>query len=381
MTWSPETKELKYLEKIKNDIAEKLYDLLVLHIADAEERVEQHKEQLVQLLDQAVLELQKKPTSYNELTYFRYTILCCNKILRFSPGRKDIKDLKKKIIESFTHCSEDRGEKIPLNYQINEVRITFDTAYLKYLVRKNIDADPNNALYCLLAARLIEPDNEELETLHDELHRKIGTNRLDGEPLRDPKGKILAMDSQVVISRIFYDVGNFMIPHAKPFDIEKLGNTNKFIITPVIKKEVEQHMRFELSMAKMLCERNRSLDFFMVKETLEKRFSKLLEKHYHPDVKIDPYFLEAIKGFYLENLYELEQIVLDKIKRQKFSYKLRKLAQRESLLPEKGDLTLLAEVYSLKQQMPNIAILSEDKDLTRFSQVLREQWGIEVYGK
>ncbi|MFH1606750.1 MAG: hypothetical protein ABIC91_05370 [Nanoarchaeota archaeon] len=51
------TKELKYLEKIKNDIDERLYDLLVVHLVGHHEKVRKsghNKEKFVTLLEKAI---------------------------------------------------------------------------------------------------------------------------------------------------------------------------------------------------------------------------------------------------------------------------------------------------------------------------------------
>ena len=85
--------------------------------------------------------------------------------------------------------------------------------------------------------------------------------------------------------------------------------------------------------------------------------------------------VSEIREFYLDYLEELEKILLFKLRGKYVSKKLRKLAQRESLLPEEGDLKLLAEAIKL-----NVGILSKDKDFVNFKKEILDKFGVKVYG-
>jgi len=177
------TKEIKYLEKIKNDVNEHLYDLLIIHLMNFLDKVNRNgpnKDKLIQLLDLAIYNLREHINNYTKSSYYRHIILLCNIILRYKPHRKDLKNLKRELIEEFTHSEHDSGEKIPLNYQMNEIRITYDADYLAYLTRHFIKLkDWNKALYCLIAVRLIEPDNEFLDDYYKEIKENVDKEEIE----------------------------------------------------------------------------------------------------------------------------------------------------------------------------------------------------------
>src|SRR4030042_4004152 len=79
------------------------------------------------------------------------------------------------------------------------------------------------------------------------------------------------------------------------------------------------------------------------------------------------------------NLDVLEEILMEKMQGLKISKKLRKLAQRESMLPERGDMQLLAEMNTLSKMVEKpVGIVSSDKDFTMFSKEIFEEFGVKV---
>ncbi len=52
---------------------------------------------------------------------------------------------------------------------------------------------------------------------------------------------------------------------------------------------------------------------------------------------------------------------------------------RKGLLPEQGDLRLLSDAIELKKSNPNVAILSNDKDLYLFNEQIEKEFGIRIY--
>jgi len=80
----------------------------------------------------------------------------------------------------------------------------------------------------------------------------------------------------------------------------------------------------------------------------------------------------------MDYMDELEQILVSKLNHKSISHKLRKLAQREGLLPEEGDMRLLAETISLSKDQ-DVGLLSEDKDFTHFVGPIKERFDVEVY--
>ena len=378
------TKEKKYLQKIGNDINERLYDLLVMHLVDHHKKVRKsgpNKDKMIKLLDKAITNLNEKTNKYNQIRYYRYIIICCNALLTYDTQRQDIKDLKKKIVEDYTHSEPDSGGRIPLNYQINEVRITYDTGYLCYLMEKFVKQKLwDKALYCLITVRLIEPDNEEIDGYYKKIKNNIEDKSLPKAEFKNPRGKILILDSNVVISHIFHDVGNYRIRSYPNFDLELLGNYNEFIVTQSTMKEVQEHLDYELVKAKKICYSKKHLDYEEVEETLKKRFKKLKEKYGCEEVKVESSLIKEIEEFYLEYLEKLEEILLSKIRGRYVSHKLRKLAQRRSMLPEEGDITLLAEAITMnKEKDKEVGILSNDKDFTEFTGGIKKEFGVRVY--
>jgi hypothetical protein len=380
------TKELKYLEKIENDINEKLYDLLIMHLVDHHKKVRKsgsNKEKFISLLEIAINNIRDEMDSYKSSNFrlYRYILIYCNAILMYDTKRQDLKDLKKELIEDFTHSEQASGEKIPLNYQINEVRITYDTRYLFYLINYFINSKIwEKALYCLITVKLIEPDKEELEEFYKVIKQNLKDETLEFKEFNNPKDKILALDANVVISRIIYDVEDYRVGSKTTFDLEKLGNYNKFIITPSVINEVKEHLDFQLALTRRFCNKNPRFNYDDIESTLEKRFKKIVEKYKSEVIELKEENLEAIKKFYMKHLNKLEEIILAKLMGETVSHKLRKLAQRESMLPEEGDLKLLAEVIEInKTSDKEVAILTGDKDFTEFASGIKKEFGIEVY--
>ncbi len=379
------TKELKYMEKIKNDIDERMYDLLIRHLINHHDRVRKsgkNKDSFVTLLDKAITNLRKGVNSYNKIHFYRYTLICCNAVLVYDTKRQDIKDLKKEIIEDYTASEHDSDDKIPLNYQINEVRLTYDTSYLCYLIKKMIDLKEwDKALYCWHTVNLIEPDKEELEEYYDLIKLNIVDSEIKEIDFEKPSGMILALDSNVVISRIFYDVGDYRLGSKSKYDLEKLEHNNSFIITKSTVEEVQKHLDFQLISIKRVCRNQERFNYEEIEITLKKRFEKVIETYsLKEEIQVDEEIINRIKEFYQKHLNKLEEIMLAKIRSKYVSHKLRKLSQRDSLMPEEGDMTLLAEVIKLdKTSEKEVGILTEDKDFVEFIGSIEDEFGIKVY--
>ncbi|MBU0471322.1 MAG: hypothetical protein KKF65_01760 [Nanoarchaeota archaeon] len=379
------TKELRYMKKIENDINERLYDLLVVHLVNHHEKVRKsghNKDDFIALLEKAIANLRKGITTYNKIHFYRYILICCNAILVYDTKRQDIKDLKKELVEDYTASEHDSDDKIPLNYQINEVRLTYDASYLCYLIKRMIDLKEwDKALYCWHTVNLIEPDKEELDDYYKTIKSHIADSEIKEVDFGTPKDKILVLDSNVVISRIFYNVGDYKLGSKCRFDLEKLGNNNSFIITPSTIEEVKKHLDFQLISIRRFCRNQERFNYEEIESTLKKRFEKVIDKYsLKKDVKVEKEVISKIKEFYHKHLNKLEEIMLEKIRSKYVSHKLRKLAQRDSLMPEEGDMTLLAEVIELnKTSDKEVGILTEDKDFVEFVGGIEEEFGVRVY--
>jgi hypothetical protein len=372
--------EQRYLNKINNDINENLFDLLLTHIQESHQKIKENKKDFIKLLEDAIEILKTKVNHYNKPQYYRYILLLCNKILKYDTKRNDLKDLKKEIIEDFKHSEEhNEDDIIPLNYQINEIRITYDVSYLNYLIKNTFMRLKmwDNALYGLLAARLVEPDNLDLDEYYTEIKKNIQSKGIKEKNFGEPKDKLLILDSNVVISHIANNVEGFIFGSETNFNLEKLGNNNKFGITPSVFKEVEKHIEFILESRKNQIKKYKNFNYNNIKEKLYDRLEKFKRK-YTVEVNCDEGLIEEVKLFYMDYMDELEQILVSKLNHKSISHKLRKLAQREGLLPEEGDMRLLAETISLSKDQ-DVGLLSEDKDFTHFVGPIKERFDVEVY--
>ena len=264
-----------------------------------------------------------------------------------------------------------------MNYQINELRLTYDISYIKYLVKNTFIRKKmwDKALRGVIAAKLVEPDSEELDELYEEIKSNIPVKRIEVESFGTPKNKVLALDSNVVINHLTKGVEGFYSNGI--FDLEKLGNQNKFVITPSVFDEVEEHVKFMLEKRRKQVEKYKDFKFDDMKEKIYSKLDRLKEK-YGVDIKVDDESLTGIKELYSNYLIELEWILKGKLMGKSLSHKLRKLAQREGMMPEDGDLRLLAEVITLNENR-DMGLLSQDKDFTNFVGPIKKAFSVEIY--
>jgi hypothetical protein len=377
-----------FLQKLENDVSERLWDLLIMHLVGVEDKISPSKSgdpalraRLLAILGKAVIDIQAGISHFNNLQYWRFLILTCNHILRYDPKRKDLKDLKKTIIESYTASDPDNSFLIPLDYQINEVRITYDTSYLAFLIQKLIRiGEWAKALYCLHTVRLIEPDNLNLDAWDAEIRKHLPQAEPAKASFEEPKGMLLLLDANVVLSKVQRDVGSYKINPLEAYNTEKLGNNNKFGITPTIAAEVAAHLEYELSYHKKNIEKNNlRFDFKEIEQTLKKRRDDMINR-YGVKIEVKEADIEPVKEFYRKYTLALEAITLEKLNKKSISKKLRKLSQRECFLPEEGDMRFLSEVIMLnKDSDKEIGILTKDKDFTEFAKALKEEFSIKIY--
>jgi len=359
----------KYLEKIQNDIDEKIYDLLLQHLHESKEKIDKFKDKensakLVKLLSDAAFNLKNNINNYNRLQNYRYIIILCNHILKRDTLRQDIKDLKKEIIEEYTHSEQDEDDKIPLNYQINEIRITYDCDYLKYLADKLFSSKLyEKALYCVMCLRLLEPDDESVDRLYAEIKKTIPKSNLSNEKYTTASGYILALDSNTVIEAI------------QGKGISYLEKDNQLIITPGTITELKEHMDFQIANIRRKA-RFDNIDAEAKIAKLMEKYNELIKKYFYKTPAAD---IALVEQFYKKYLDILEQILMEKMQGLKISKKLRKLAQRDSMLPERGDIQLLAEMHTLSKMTDKpVGIVSNDKDFTMFSKEIFDEFGVKI---
>jgi hypothetical protein len=375
--------EEKYLSKLENDVQERMYEILMVHLQDVHKKIPKIKDEgyfqkLIRLLDKSIRRLKKGLNNYNKLSYYRFMLLISNVILSYDTSREDIKNIKKEILEDYTHSEAVEG-RIPLNYQINELRITYDTRYLRdYLIKHLIDLKIwDKALYCLIAARLIEPDDERLDEYYSIIKNNIKDGKIIDYKSSSPSNKTLLLDSNIIISQIMYDVDNYRLGNENQIKLDKLNSDNELIITSSVAKEVKDHIDFKLSMIRKDCYKKTEFDYNKIETELKNRAIDVFKQFKILNIKTES--LDKIKEFYSHYLNKLEEILITKIRGKYVSHKLRKLAQRSSLMPEEGDMELLNEAITLKQTGKNVGILTQDKDFTIFAGCIYEEFGVEVY--
>lgn len=382
---TPEQKN-RFLQKLGNDVSEKLWDLLIMHLTGVEDKISTSKSEdpalrarLLEILEKAVVEIKAGVSHFNNLQYWRFLILTCNHILRYDPKRKDLKDLKKTIIEAYTASDPDNSFLIPLDYQINEVRITYDTSYLTFLIQKLIRiSEWAKALYCLHTVRLIEPDNPNLDSWDAEVRKHLIKAEPAEASFEEPKGMLLLLDANIALSKIQRDVGGYKINPLEAYNTEKLGNNNKFGITPTTAAEVEAHLEYELSFHKKNIEKNNlRFDFKEIERTLKKRRDDMINR-YGVKIEVKEADIEPVKEFYRKYTLALETITLEKLEKKSISKKLRKLSQRECFLPEEGDMKLLTEAITLQKSGQKVGIITKDKDFTEFGKAINEKFEIKI---
>ncbi|MDA3780567.1 MAG: hypothetical protein PF487_10175 [Bacteroidales bacterium] len=380
-------KQQLYLNKLDNDVEEKIYYLLMLHLNEVHKilpRIDDNKDYLntlYDILNKAITNLRKETNPYNYKFFLRYTILIINTLLTYTPERNDLKKIKLEIINEFTKSDYDVDERIPLKYQMSEIRITYDVSYLTHLLdiflkKRNY----HNALYCFIGIKLIEPDYDDLENYEFLIFKNIEHKDVRYKEFATPKKASIILDANIVLNLVLKDVDNYKLSNRYVTNyqdiLDKLQD-NKFIILPSTIKEVETHLKFTKMNIEKVCKTDKRFNEKEIIDTLDKRFQELKNKYpSNLTTKTDTKKIEEFYSRYLEQLY---MITIDKIGHSKLSHKLKKLTQREGLLPERADMELLAEAIELKKTNPNVCILSNDKDLYLFNYEIEKEFKIRVY--
>jgi len=377
------SKQKRYLQKIRNDIDENMFDLLATHLIELSTKIKLYDEdkiEMIKLLDLAIKKLQERITEFNKLFIHRHILICANKLLLLDKSRKDITQLKKDIIADFNHKEAEEGY-IPLNDQITEVRITYDTSYLIYLLKKLFDKDQeyNKALFCFEAIKLIEPDNDVIDLYQEKFDELFPLVELSNNKYEEPKNMLLILDSNIILSRVLKDIKGFENHCNETFDLEKLGNNNKFVILPSVIKEVDKNIYIRC----LELEKNKSKGREL-KETLMKKIKKTIEKyscnHKFDKKEVEDIISDILNKIYINNISKLRTIFEQKVSKEgSLSHKLRKMTKRNELLPEQGDLELLSYAILLKNKTnEKIGILSNDIDFQAFSKEIKEEFDINI---
>ncbi|MFT4244430.1 MAG: hypothetical protein ACMXYB_03170 [Candidatus Woesearchaeota archaeon] len=387
------SREELYLKKIENDVNEKLYDLLLIHLQNVHTILprthnnKEHIKTLFQLLHKALDDL-KYTNKFNYLQYYRYSLYLINTMLSYKPHKNHLKYTKLAILNKFTQNETYTiKDPIPLRSQMTELRITYDSSYLIYLLKEVFLPQKllDKALYVLIAIELVEPDHPQIQELKEQILQQLEkhSNIRCQEPTQPPKNYIILLDTNIVLSKVLYDVDNYKISHPNLEEytkkMELWGNTNTFIISKSAEEEVRTQLEFTISTIKEFCSKNKQFNQEHIISTLQKRFDTILSKYTSKDEQTYEYELKELEEFYSNYMYELYTITLQKIEHKKLSQKLKKLAHREGLLPERGDLQLLFDAIQLKKTHKNVAILSNDKDLYEFNTQLQKTFNINIY--
>jgi len=382
------SKETRYLEKIKSDLDEGLFDLFTTHILEIGVSIKlfgDNAKEMISLLSLAIDLIMEKTSDSNKFFMNRYLLICANKLLFLDKNHSGVKELKKKVIAEYTHQESIEEGRIPLDDQLTEVRITYDITYLVYLVKKLIEEDKQyvKALYCFEAIKIIEPDNNIIDKYQEFFDKEIPSVPAPENTLATPKDLLLVLDANVVISKILYNVGDFRIFSGDTFDLENLGNNNKFVILPSVVEEVKDHMKVEFYKIDIICSKIKKFNAEDIKAEIQRRYEKIVKK-YSITKKVDgKEFVSSIRSFYHKNNSLLRTILEEKINREATrSHKLRRIAKRNALLPEQGDIELLSECIALQKTTDKkIGILSRDGDFQYFANEIEKDFNIKVVGE
>jgi hypothetical protein len=378
-------KSKRYLEKIKNNIDEGLYDLLIVHLMQIGKSIKLYGDDakaMIELLDKAIKKLKSKINDKNRLFYFRYILLCANKILLLDKNRLDIKKLKIDIINQYKQKEAISTDDFPLHEQLTEVRITYDVSYLIHLARKLIEQqDLIKAFYIFEAIRLIEPDNDLIDEFQDFFNSRFPIVKPKLSRVFDISNTLCVLDANVLIPRLLEPVQNFSFWVDKAGDLSKLGNkVKRFIALPITMEELREAVEAKIIWARPIIEKNKKFNLQEIKSTLNKRLEKIKSKYYY-DIKYSDEIIKEVKEFYLERIGLLRFILNEKLGNEKtLSHKLRRLSRRINFLPEHGDIQLLVEAIALSRTThEEIALLSKDSDFQYFADDIFNKWGIKVF--
>jgi predicted nucleic acid-binding protein len=369
----------RYLQKLQNDVQEHLWDLLLIHLMEVHTKIRKSnhshaetRKQLIVLLERAIKEVRAHMSKSNWFYSARIILILCNKILLYEIDRADIKNLKRKIIAEFIQADFHEAGTIPLNEHVNELRITYDTSYMRYLVSFFIDhKEWAKALYCWHVVKLLEPDWEELDSFGKTIKSNVPDTKPPAWTPQKPKGQLVLLDSNIII----YDFEHS--PRHLDDALKKLAaDGNTIGVTPSVEKEVQMHIKF-LNDHWQRKARMAGKDAMAAIERLASRWATL-KKAYAIKETIKPVALEEIEPVFAPYLGALETIIEEKIARSGMSKKLRKFAQRVAMMPEQGDMMLLAEAKGLLKKEGAVSILTTDQDFLTFGGVIAKKLGIGI---
>lgn len=378
----------KYLEKLENDVEEGMWDLLVLHLHEARGTIEKRLpwnepsiDRLVSTLDKAIDCLKEitEKKRYFSREHYRYLLLCANELLYYRTDRQDIKDLKQRIVADFTLSEPGDSPQIPLDKQINEVRITHDARDLQYLVGAFIEEeDWLNALYCWIPVSLLEPDWRHLEASYQSINEHLSPELPEFEPSARPEKSVVLVDANILISQIVQSVGEYRIGQPDAHRTQELlqqlrDANNQLILTKSVQQEVEAHMDYIKEFVRQDAPRH-GFDPETIRAAFDRRYEELLAHFEIMELEAG----EDVRPFYEQYLKTLEKITLEKIQDKTVSKKLRKLAQRNGILPEEADQQLLSEAARLQAERGDVYIASNDKDFGVFSKPIKERYGVGI---
>lgn len=193
---------------------------------------------------------------------------------------------------------------------MTELRITYDANYLIYLLEKVFIPKEiwDKAMYCLIAIELVEPDQDNIKKYKEIIEEHLNKEKLSYLEFEKPIDYIILLDTNIILSKVLYDVGNYKIAHHKLEEynslMERWGNNNKFVITPSVKEELEKQIKFSFETVEDVCKKFKHFDKKSILQTLEKRFNNLIKK-YSISFEDYNYDLTNIENFYSNYIYNV----------------------------------------------------------------------------
>lgn len=371
------------LQEIENSEVRPHSNLIILI-----RNIEPLKTKMVLLLEKALDEIDCNKHIPSDSAY-RYQLIICNFILYLDDTQESIRARKGKLMAAYLNSEFEQAEEYSLKYFVNEVRLTYDVDYLSDRLEKKIDrGEWNEACYCLIIVKLVEPDNENVDRWEEKIRSNLPSNALYFRPMASiPTGKTLVLDTNIVLSLIL--AKNDAVDSDLDNELGKVMAGNSIIITDSVYEEVKNHIDYEVSRAKD--HPRRMADYGVdspahLKRKLDGRLERfLLQVPCKITIRkeADMQKIIAMYSRYPRKLVDILNMKLEHIDKYEnaLRQKLRKIAQRTCLLPEEGDLRLLADLMALNtsNQNDSYALLTDDTDFKHFSTAIRDELGVQVY--
>ena len=389
-------REGKYSEFYKK--ANALSDYLFRHREKLEELLVHCDSALKKLDDERrALNVYKQYYEANEnarsqLAVINFILRCGPNFENSSTGRTKValRARKLKLLADFTHRKDFRdAELIPLSEQITELRLTEEPTYVHYLVGEFIrQKEWSKGLYCLKAVALLDGNSPKTSKLRSEIYGHVLKTQKPPLPTKNtdffPSNCYVVPDTNILLKLAFPDFDKYTLGFCSLDERKSLlewikqhasGRGMNVVLMQCVEDELWKVIKARLD-TKFNEYQPRITD------SLNQAKAKLgiSANQLTPDCKEESELQSRLNEFYEPFLSELECLTDKKILgKDSLSDKLGKLAARESLHPERGDLRLLANVILIhRSEKKPVCILTDDNDFIHFAGDIEKEFGISI---